>query len=128
MNAGGLRLIRKSNVSDSITIYATNCDYIITVSQPYLSTASSKALDYSSSIFDNRFIRFSPDLERKRLQSGTPAFLTTQSSNIKSFAFMLEQDKDAVILCTIKLKENKSLAEKLLLLLQKEYHLSPVTF
>ncbi len=123
MNAGGLRLIRKKKVSDHITIYATNCDFITNVNQPGTINYSGKALDYSAAIFDNSFIRFSPDLEYRRLQSGTPALLTTSRESIKPFSFFLEQDKDGVISSTELLIKNKELAEKLLLLLQKEYHL-----
>lgn len=121
MNAGGLRLIRKKTVSDGITIYATRCDYIATIQQASITNYSNKALDHSAAIFDNRFIRFSPDLNAERLQSGIPELLTTKREVIKPFAFFLEQDKDGVISGTIQLKKNKELAEKLLLLLQKEY-------
>jgi len=123
MNAGGLRLIHNKLASDNITIYATYCNYVETVQQQSIMNASSKALDYSSSIFNNSFIRFSPDLQLQRLQSGIPALLTTKREVIKSFSFFLEQDKDAIISGTIALKKNKELAEKLLLLLQKEYNI-----
>ncbi len=123
MNAGGLRLIRNKKVSDTITIYATNCDFMTNVRQPGTVIYSNKALDYSAAIFNNSFIRFSPDLEFHRLQSGTPALLTTNREIIKTFSFFLEQDKDGVIGSTIQLIKNKELAEKLLLLLQKEYQL-----
>jgi len=121
MNAGGLRLIRKKAVSDSITIYSTYCDYVATVQQPAINTWSDKALESSAAIFDNNFIRFSPDLKIERLQTGTPALLTIKREAIKLFAFMLEQDKDALIIGTISLKKNKELAEQLLLLIQKTY-------
>jgi hypothetical protein len=123
MNAGGLRLVRNKAVSDSITIYATYCDYITTILQPSIISYSNKALDISSTIFDNRFIRFSPDFLVERLQAGVPVLLTTKREVIKQFAFFLEQDKDGVISGTFHLMKNKKLAEKLLLLMKKKYHL-----
>ena len=124
MNAGGLRLIRNKAISDSITIYAANVDFIENHRKADDREASDLALYNSAAIFDNRFIRFSPDLKGRRMPvSDRPLLLTEDWQKIKTFAFMLEQDKDTKILTTIALQEIEQRANGLIQALKREYHL-----
>ena len=124
MNSGGLRIIRNKAVSDSITLYAAECQHIENILQTSIIKFSDDALVASAPIFDNRFIRFKPDHSRERvLLSEEPILLTQDREKIKNFAFMLEQDKDGIIGFTIALKKQRTFAKELIHLLQKKYHL-----
>ena len=125
MNSGGLRIIRNKAASDSITLYAAESQYIENILQTSTIKFSDDALVASAPIFDNRFIRFKPDLSRERaIIADEPILLTQDREKIKNFAFMLEQDKDGIIGFTVALKKQRAFAKMLIRLLQKNYHLN----
>jgi len=124
MNSGGLRTIRNKAASDSITLYAAESQFIENILQTSIIKFSDEALSNSAAIFDNRFIRFLPNLARERATVAEEPFLLTQDrEKIKQFAFMLEQDKDGIIGFTIALKRQRAFAKMLIELLKEEYHL-----
>jgi hypothetical protein len=123
LNAGGLRLIRKKNVSDAISDYITAVDYLERVRQQTYIDWSYKSLFASKEITDVLYMQALPQIEYKRAPYNNPVLKSTSKELIKDFAFIVEMDKENNITYINDLIKSRNEAEKLLALMQNEYHL-----
>ena len=124
LNAGGLRLVHNKNVSGAIANYAVRIEYHEKTEQPQYVDITLKALHESKKIIDTRFMRAEPQTNSyTRASSELPVLRNANSDYLKDFSFTLEMDKENNILFVISLKEHKQVAQQLLALLEKEYHL-----
>ncbi len=123
LNSGGLRLIRKKNVSDAISNYASMSTQIETVDLPSSIVASNKATEDSKKLIDTRYMRAEPKDEYVLAPTINPIVRNATPDILKDFSYSLEMDKESCIFKVQVLKEHQKLATELLELIKKEYKL-----
>lgn len=114
-NSGGMRLIRKRNVADSITLYDTRSQYLSAIFKSY-DEVSSEAFKSAAGIFDNKYIRH-------KFKTGPISLLTYDVPVIRKYANHLYTFQAVGNYYINYLDRQKALAIKLADLIKKEYHL-----
>jgi hypothetical protein len=123
LNSDGLRLVENKNVSDAIAIYASNETKIETVDQPANAELAHKSLDYSKQFIDTKYMRAEPKDDYVLVPSINPKVRNANTDALKDFSFSLEMDKENCIIRIQILQKQLELANELLDLLKKEYHI-----
>ena len=123
LNSDGLRLVKNKKVSDAISVYASNETKIETVDQPANAELAHQTLDYSKQFIDTKYMRAEPKDDYVLVPSINPKIRNANTDALKGFSFSLEMDKENCILRIQILKNQLELANELLELLKKEYHL-----
>lgn len=121
-NSGNLRLLRL-DISDSITRYGEGIKYAKANEQAYRESWE-KSLDFSTNIFDYRYIRYNvkaSDSMRYRIQ--TYKLLSDDVDTLTRYAGLLELWKQIVIGYSWNLYSIKIKAAVLIPFLKKEYNL-----
>ncbi|HET6767948.1 MAG TPA: hypothetical protein VFH08_11135 [Chitinophagaceae bacterium] len=114
-NSGGMRLIRKKNVADSITLYDTKSQYLSAVFKSY-DEVSSETFKSGALIFDNKYIRHG-------FKTEPISFLTYEVPVIRTYANYLYTFRAVGSYYINYLGQQKALAIKLADLIKKEYQL-----
>jgi hypothetical protein len=114
-NSGGMRLIRKKNVADSITLYDTKTQYLSAIFKSY-DEISSETLKSGTAIFDNKYIRHG-------FKTGPLSLLSYEAPVIRKYANYLYTFQAVGSYYINYLGQQKALAIKLAELIKKEYHL-----
>jgi hypothetical protein len=123
LNAGGLRLIRNQKVSDAIAEYGTGVEHLEKVIQEDYLKYSYKSLDASQKVADIQYVSVLPDERFERTPHGKPKMRNASPGQVKDFNFMLELDKEFTINFITQLKRYRVMAEELIVLIKKEYHI-----
>ena len=120
-NAGGMRLISKENVADSIVEYWADYDWLKRLENLF-EEIRIKIKDQSYSIFDSRFY---PVENRSMNEINEPVLLTYDEKDLIEFANKLAHLRNALSAPYVSfiIKTKKS-AVNLLALIEKEYHVS----
>ena len=114
-NSGGMRLIRKKHVGDSITIYDTKSQYLSAIFKSY-DEVSSESLKSGVVIFDNKYIR-------SRFKTESISLLTYEIPVIRKYSNFIYTYQVVGNYYINFLVQQKALAIKLAYLIRKEYHL-----
>ena len=122
-NAGGLRLIENQKASDAISVYETSTDLLEKILIPGYKDFATRTLEASAVLFDNKYVRFIPDISLSRAFVDHPVLMIHSKEELKRFNFLLENDKDKLIVLTKNLSRQKELAINLLTKLREEYNL-----
>jgi len=119
-NAGGMRLISKKDVADSIVGYWAEFDWLKRL-ESLFEQIRVKIKDQSYSIFDSRFY---PAENSSMKEINDPVLLTYDEKNLIEFANKLAHLRNALSAPYVSfiIKTKKS-AANLLALIEKEYHL-----
>jgi len=114
-NSGGMRLIRKKTVADSITLYDTKSQYLSAIFKSY-DEVSTETFNSGAVIFDNKYVRHS-------FKIGSISFLTYDVPTIRKYANYVYTLQAIGIYYSNYLVQQKALAIKLGDLIKKEYNL-----
>ena len=114
-NSGGMRLIRKKAVADSITLYDNNEQYFAAIIKSY-DEGSTAAFNAGSVIFDNRYIRHNFYSEKVLLLTYDEKVLRKYANYIFVFQMIGGYYKNFLIY-------QKTFSIELMSLIKKEYHL-----
>ena len=115
-NAGGLRLIRKKIVADSITLYDSRGQYLSAIFKSY-DEISTQTFHAGKVIFDNRFIRHQFKDQRIALLTNEVSVLRQYANCIYTFQGVGRYYRDYLI-------DHKKLAIELISLIKTKYHFS----
>ena len=121
----GFELIRKQNVTDSILQYK-EVNSKIEGQIDLITKNQDNANTYAIQIFDIELLNDYVDLfKAKEILSSTKNFklLTNKTELLKPYAFCLFKTRSAMYNFTIFLAQKESTAERLIALIEKEYHL-----
>ena len=127
LNAGNMRLIEKTGISDSIMNYSLLVKAVQEEGEAYKEYFI-KTLDLSISIFDFSLVTGTLHenytiTPRRPLQKNQLKFLTTDSAVLKKYAIQLSLSKTIFQTYVLNIKEAKDKAASLIALLKKKYHL-----
>jgi len=113
-NAGGLRLVRKKEVADLISLYDSKIQYLIVIAKS-LDESTTDAARVGTGIFDLNYYRTNHD-QKYDLMTYDPNTLKkfSNSAQIAQTVFRFYEDH---------LQEEKQVAVRLMQLIKKEYHL-----
>ena len=114
-NAGGLRLIRRKNVADSITLYDTKVQYYAGIVKSY-DEVTTEMINEGFMIFDNQYIRHN-------FETGSISLLTNNATTIRHYANCVFMVQIVDKYYKRYLIQQKRLAVALIALIKKEYHL-----
>ena len=114
-NAGGLRLIRRKNVADSIALYDTRLQSLAGIVKSY-DEVTSEMTKEGFMIFDNQYIRHN-------FETGSISLLTNNATTIRHYANCVSMVKIVDKYYYRYLIQQKRLAIALMELIKKEYHL-----
>ena len=114
-NAGGLRLIRRKNVADSITLYDTKVQYYAGIVKSY-DEVTTEMINEGFMIFDNQYIRHN-------FETGSISLLTNNATTIRHYANCVFMVQIVDKYYNRYLIQQKKLAVALMALIKKEYHL-----
>lgn len=114
-NAGGLRLIRKKDVADSITLYDTNLQQLAGIVKSY-DEITTQMVNEGNGIFDYVYIRHD-------FKSESISLLTNNTVTIRRYANTISMVQVVDGYYSHFLLGQKKLAIALIALIKKEYHL-----
>ena len=114
-NSGGMRLIRKKDVADSITLYDNNEQHFAAIFKSY-DEVSTAAFNAGSVIFDNRYFRHNFYGDKVLLLTYDENVLRRYANYIFAFQIIGSNYKKFLI-------DQKTFSIELMSLIKKEYHL-----
>ena len=113
-NAGGLRLVRKKEVADLISLYDSKIQYLVVIAKS-LDEATTDAARIGTGIFDLNYYRINHD--------GKYDLMTYDPITLKKFSNSAQIVQTVFNFYENHLQEEKQVAIKLMQLIKKEYHL-----
>ena len=122
LSSGNLRLIQKTNVADSISVYVSRVDYFEKQLLPQFIYYDEKTIDASERLIDTKYF-LSSTIDEKYLPTEKSFLASNDLALLKAFAFRVEIEKECnmITVKTLQIIGNK--AERLLKLLEEEYNL-----
>jgi len=126
ISSGNLRLIKNMAISDSIVQYDIGTEITTRQYNVYHDQYQQKARELSNRIFDSYYLL---DYDRVNVISllntnKKLTLLTENDKELKEYANIVYGGKNVLAIYSILLKKHKYLAEQIINLLNKEYHLN----